>query len=82
MSEFFSKAKPLADEKLLSIAKWGPRGSHLVYVLDNDIYHQILSGDSSETRRITSDGVPRFIYNGVPDWVYEGKFKILQGLYY
>lgn len=70
----------LADGQLLSTAFWAPEGDALVYVLKNDIYYHRLNGNSMETRRVTFDGKPQTIYNGVPDWVYEGKDK--DSLYY
>jgi dipeptidyl-peptidase-4 len=63
----------LADGQLLSMALWAPKGSALVYVLDNDIYYHQLTGESVETRRLTFDGRAQAVYNGVPDWVYEGQ---------
>lgn len=30
---------------------------------------------SSHVYRITNDAVPGVIYNGVPDWLYEGEYK-------
>ncbi|XP_011501631.1 PREDICTED: venom dipeptidyl peptidase 4 [Ceratosolen solmsi marchali] len=61
----------VADGQLLSTAIWAPKGSALVYVLNNDIYYHQLIGEAVETRRLTFDGKHQEIYNGVPDWVYE-----------
>lgn len=43
-----------------------------VYVKDNDVYY--LSDVTAEPLRLTSTGVEGVIFNGVPDWVYEGNF--------
>ncbi|XP_058801834.1 venom dipeptidyl peptidase 4-like isoform X2 [Phymastichus coffea] len=61
----------LADGQLLSTAFWAPQGSALAYVLNNDVYYHQVSGKEQETRRLTFDGKPQVVYNGMPDWVYE-----------
>ncbi|XP_014213445.1 venom dipeptidyl peptidase 4 [Copidosoma floridanum] len=61
--------KPLEDGQLISVAVWAPRGSELIYVLKNDIYHY--QAKLGETRRLTFDGKSQTLYNGIPDWVYE-----------
>nr|CAD7426093.1 unnamed protein product [Timema monikensis] len=54
----------------LQIARWSPRGSALVFVLDNNIFYR--PDASNETQhQITRTGEPGVYYNGVPDWVYE-----------
>lgn len=64
----------LADGQELSTAFWAPRGSALAYVLNNDIYyHQLIGARAVETRRVTFDGELEAVYNGIPDWVYEGQ---------
>jgi len=45
----------------------------IAYVHDNDIYHVTFTAGGSKVRRLTENGVPGIIYNGIPDWVYEGK---------
>lgn len=58
--------------KILQLVVWGPVGNALFYVHANNIYYKssVLSDD---VRQISSDGAFLQIYNGVPDWVYEGK---------
>lgn len=51
---------------------WSPIGSDLVYVHDNDIYHMIFNHGQTIVRRLTESGKPGVVYNGIPDWVYEG----------
>ena len=56
----------------LVLAEWDTVGSGIVMV---DARYNILykkSVKDEEVHRITDDGVPGVIHNGVPDWVYEG----------
>nr|XP_037874086.1 inactive dipeptidyl peptidase 10 isoform X2 [Bombyx mori] len=64
---------PVEDDRsapLLQHAEWSPVGSSLVFVHDNDIYYKprVLK---TLICRITKDGVPGVIFNGVPDFLYE-----------
>ncbi|XP_045505119.1 inactive dipeptidyl peptidase 10 [Colias croceus] len=64
---------PIEDDRsapLLQYAEWAPVGSGLVFVHDNDIYYKpkVLK---ALVCRITSNGVPGVIFNGVPDFLYE-----------
>jgi len=45
-------------------------GMGVIFVADNDIYHQP-SLDSSVVHQVTSSGVSGTVYNGVADWLYE-----------
>ncbi|GAB0093447.1 venom dipeptidyl peptidase 4 [Sergentomyia squamirostris] len=55
----------------LNVCVWSPASSNtLVFVKDNDVYTKNLNPGGTETR-LTFDGVPGVVYNGVPDWVYE-----------
>ncbi|PSN56673.1 Venom dipeptidyl peptidase 4 [Blattella germanica] len=65
----------VANRELLQLVKLAPVGSGLAYVLDNDIYY-MTSANAVETR-ITFDGEPGVVYNGVPDWVYEEVIVLL-----
>uniref|UniRef100_A0A1L8DPB2 Venom dipeptidyl peptidase 4 n=1 Tax=Nyssomyia neivai TaxID=330878 RepID=A0A1L8DPB2_9DIPT len=57
-----------ADE--LNVCVASPVNSNiLAFVKDNDVYVKELS--NGQETRLTFDGVPGVIYNGVPDWVYE-----------
>ena len=42
-----------------------------VFVSDNDIYW-IESVERPNAIRITSTGEEKIMFNGIPDWVYEG----------
>ncbi|XP_063629085.1 inactive dipeptidyl peptidase 10 isoform X1 [Cydia splendana] len=64
---------PVEDDRtapLLQYAEWSPTGSSLVFVHDNDIYYKprVLK---TLVCRITNNGVPGVIFNGVPDFLYE-----------
>ncbi|CAG0895799.1 unnamed protein product [Darwinula stevensoni] len=53
-----------------SLAKWAPTEDRLVLVFRNDLYYR---PDPREDRtfRVTSNGEPDAIFNGIADWVYE-----------
>lgn len=56
----------------LQYASFGPRGHTLVMVFNYNIYYA--NGvKSAQTYRITNTGVPGVVYNGIADWLYEGK---------
>lgn len=52
-----------------------PGTNAVAYVDKNNIYYRSDPEDETNDIRITSDGVSGRIYNGVPDWVYEGKLS-------
>ena len=58
--------------ELLQLVRLQPNGDGLVYVHDNDIYFRPHFAIDIEIQ-LTFTGVPGVVYNGVPDWVYEGK---------
>lgn len=62
----------VAEGEQLQLASWAPVGTGLVYVFKNDIYYISAPENVLNPERITDDGVEGVIYNGVPDWVYEG----------
>ena len=47
-------------------------GSVQVFVSENDVYW-MESIERPNAVRITSNGKKRIMFNGIPDWVYEGK---------
>lgn len=59
---------------MILLAQWAPTGSAIAFVLHDthDIYYKPTA--ESPAYRITNTGIPGVIYNGVPDWVNEGKF--------
>lgn len=60
----------IADGGEIQIAFFSPNGNGLVYIQDNNMYY-IDFDTPTQSRPITTDGVPGVIYNGIPDWVYE-----------
>lgn len=56
-------AVQIAGGKRLQLAKWGPQGSQLVYVYENNIYY--LTSPDDEPQQITSDGEPAVVFNGL-----------------
>ena len=61
---------------------WGPVGTALAFVFKNNIYYQ--TNLISPPRQITSNGILDVVFNGVPDWLYEGWYylKPLHYCYY
>ncbi|OTF79466.1 dipeptidyl peptidase IV-like protein, partial [Euroglyphus maynei] len=58
-----------ANDVSLQAAEWGPKNAQLIFVYGNNIYYM---PDPSENQiyRISNDD-NRYIYNGIPDWIYE-----------
>lgn len=57
------------------LAKWSSTDNDLVYVYNNNIY--LMNLGKQEFSKLTRTGVPGIVYNGVPDWVYEGKVMLM-----
>ena len=58
---------------------WSPDGNQVAFVRDNDIYLVKLLYDNAESR-VTTDGKPGEVINGVPDWVNEEEFAFSSSL--
>ena len=62
----------------LQYLSWSPQGDAYAYVYRCNIYYKP-SVKSSKVYPITIDGTDKMaggpIYNGIPDWVYEGAFE-------
>jgi hypothetical protein len=56
----------------LLLATWTPKGHGLITVKDYDIFYRP-APRSSTGYRVTETGASGTVYNGVPDWLYEGK---------
>ena len=54
---------------LLQHVQWTPDNGLLI-VHNNDIYHK--SQVQDDPHRVTSDGVPGVVFNGISDWIYKG----------
>lgn len=67
----------------VQMAKWIPGSSGLVYVRDNNVFLRRQPNGGSREIQLTLDGEPGVKYNGVSDWVYEGKImEIVPVVYY
>ncbi|XP_076446173.1 dipeptidyl peptidase 4-like isoform X3 [Babylonia areolata] len=55
-------------ERLQYVA-WSTAGNAMVVVQDNNVYYK--SSMNADSLKLTVDGKPGEIYNGVPDWIYE-----------
>lgn len=69
------KASLKVQRTRLQYAAWLGNTTSLVIVVDNNIYLKQSPSDEEDIR-ITDTGKPDLIYNGVPDWLYQGKFLI------
>lgn len=67
------KASMKVQRTRLQYAAWLGNTTSLVIVVDNNIYVKQSPSDEDDIR-ITDTGKPDLIYNGVPDWLYQGKF--------
>lgn len=64
----------LAGGERLQLFQWSPSGNAAVYVLDNDVFY--LATVTATPWRVSVDGEPGVLYNGVADWVYEGNARL------
>ncbi len=55
----------------IQLVKWSPAGHSFVFVYEGDIYYYP-NPKQNKTFRLTSSARPGIIYNGIPDWLYEG----------
>jgi len=53
-----------------------PDGSRVAYVMANNLF--ILDLGTGEVKKVTQDGQPNAIINGVTDWVYEEEFSFVR----
>lgn len=62
------------NDVLLQYATWGPVGNSVVFVSRNNIFYRA-NVSQKNVVAITSDGALGHVYNGIPDWVYEGNYN-------
>ena len=55
------------------MAQWSPSGHSLAIVVKNDLYYFEDASSMSKVKRITTSGVSDLFFNGITDWLYEGK---------
>lgn len=68
----------LTDEGGEEIATLSPDNQKVAFVKNNNVYIKNLANGSITT--VTTDGEKNKIINGVPDWVYQEEFGILNSL--
>lgn len=64
------------DWPYLHYAQFTPKGHSLIMVYNYDIFYR-LGPRTFESYRVTDDAIPGVIYNGIPDWLYEGSVNDL-----
>ncbi|XP_069355434.1 venom dipeptidyl peptidase 4-like [Maniola hyperantus] len=50
---------------------WGPTGTSLAFVYENNVFLQYNLTITSPPEQLTTTGLENVVYHGVPDWVYE-----------
>lgn len=77
----------ISEEGGEEIATMSPDGTSIAYVKDNNVYiKRLVYMDDSQglndagTLQVTTDGKKNCVINGVPDWVYQEEFGILNSL--
>lgn len=63
---------PKVLQSRLQRASWLGNSTSLLMVADNDIYLRPSPVAEYEVR-LTDTGLPGVLYNGVPDWLYQGE---------
>uniref|UniRef100_A0A8C5M7Q3 Inactive dipeptidyl peptidase 10-like n=1 Tax=Leptobrachium leishanense TaxID=445787 RepID=A0A8C5M7Q3_9ANUR len=66
--ELWDLKPPLINETILQFAAWGPRGSQLVFIVNDDIYYQ--QSATGPAIRLTTSGNTGTQLNGITDWTY------------
>lgn len=66
---------PKVQQSRLQHVTWLGNTTALILVAENDIYVR-LSPDGGQDFRLTDSGRPGTIYNGIPDWLYQGAYRI------
>ena len=73
-----NKLTKLSDAGGEQIATFSPDGRMVAYVKDNNIYIKKL--DYGTEVAVTKDGKQNEIINGLPDWVYQEEFDLVNSL--
>lgn len=67
---------PKVQQSKVRAAKWCGNTTKIVLVgEDNNIYLLNSPVDQSSDVRLTNSGQAGLIYNGVPDWLYQGQYS-------
>lgn len=64
--------EPGQEQPLIRYATWNKKDNSIIYVYENDIYFRQTPDSTVNDARLTTDGEREAIFNGIPDWVYEG----------
>jgi inactive dipeptidyl peptidase 10 len=67
------KGSSLAANQRMQYAEWLGNTTSLVIINENDIYLRQSPSDEKDVR-LTHTGVPGLIYNGVTDFLYQGRY--------
>lgn len=73
------KASLKVQRTRLQYAAWLGNTTSLVIVVDNDIYLKQSPSDEDDIR-ITKTGKIDLVYNGVPDWLYQGEYYLMHSM--
>lgn len=57
----------------LRYATWNKVSNNIFYVYENNIYYRSTPNVETSDFRVTTTGEREAVFNGIPDWVYEGK---------
>lgn len=62
------------EQPALQLVKWSPNGNGIAFIYNYNIYYRPEAADGT-VWKLTEDGKDEqtAIYNGIADWVYEGK---------
>lgn len=66
------KDAPKSQRTRLQHSEWLGNSTALIIITENDIYLKQSPADEEDIR-LTHTGVPGLIYNGITDWLYQGK---------
>jgi len=67
-------SEPTPDVQL---AVWSPKGHSLAVVYRNDLYYVAdVDKQGDKAVKLTHDGREGVVFNGIPDWLYEGESYI------
>ena len=66
------KESPKVQRARLQHASWAGNTTAMIIVAENDIYLRQSPSDE-EVYRLTFTGEENRVYNGVPDWLYQGR---------
>ena len=66
------KDSPISQRTRMQHAEWLGNTTTLIIITENDIYLRQSPSDEKDIR-LTHTGVPGLIYNGITDWLYQGK---------